>query len=155
MPENRHQSAEEANQQEILPCGLLRRLLIMAYDAIAVIALMMLVTALLLFTPLRTQTAFIDPLPTGIMILTWFLYLAWCWRRAGLTLGMRAWRVRLVFENGTKPGWGRCILRFVVSLASAAAFGIGFIWCLFNPRRQSWHDIATNSSMIRTPKPPK
>ena len=84
------------------PCGLGRRLLVMAYDAIALIALMMAVTAILLLTPLRNQTAFLDPMPTLVLLVTWFLYLGWCWRR-GLTLGMRAWRVRLVFDS--EPGW--------------------------------------------------
>lgn len=135
-----------------LPCGLIRRFLVMAYDAVAVIALMMLVTALLLLTPLSDQKAFVDPLPTAIMMLTWFLYLAWCWRRAGLTLGMRAWRVKLVFEDVPTPGWGRCLARFLVSLVSAAALGLGFAWCLFNPERRAWHDLVSKSALVRTPK---
>ena len=123
----------------------------MAYDAVAVVALLMAVTAATLFTPLGHQTAFRDPLPTLLFFLTWFLYLGWCWRKGGLTLGMRAWKVRLVFDEGKKPGWGRCLLRFVTSLLSAAALGLGFIWCLFNPERRSWHDMATASRLVRTP----
>lgn len=132
-------------------CGLGRRLLVMAYDAVAVIALMMAVTAFLLFTPLGRQTAIKDPLPTLVLLVVWFLYLAWCWRRGGLTLGMRAWRVRLVFDDGDTPGWGRCLLRFVVSLVSAASLGLGFMWALFDRDRRTWHDIAGGSSLIRAP----
>lgn len=122
----------------------------MAYDAFAVIALMMAVSALLLLTPLAGQRALVDPLPTVILLATWFLYLAWCWRHGGVTLGMRAWRVRLVFEDGETPGWGRCLVRFAVSLISAAALGLGFIWALFDRERRSWHDLASGSALVRT-----
>ena len=122
----------------------------MAYDTVAVIALMMAVTALMLLTPLGSQTALKDPLPTILLVITWFVYLAWCWRRGGLTLGMRAWRVRLVFETGTQPSWARCMLRFIVSLVSAAVLGLGFVWTLFNKDRRSWHDLASASALVRT-----
>lgn len=122
----------------------------MVYDAIAVITLMMAVTAVALFTPLANQTALKDPLPTLLLMTIWFLYLAWCWRRGGLTLGMRAWRVRLVFDGGTVPGWGRCLVRFAVSLVSAAAVGAGFFWSLFDKRRRTWHDLASGSVLLRT-----
>ncbi len=152
MPEIEDTASGKNDAGDPVACGLMRRLLVMAYDCVAVITLMMLTTAALLLTPLRDQTAFIDPLPTVVMMLTWFFYLAWCWRRAGLTLGMRAWRVRLLFEGDETPGWGRCLLRFLVSLASAAALGLGFVWCLFNPARQSWHDLASRSRLVRTRK---
>jgi len=123
----------------------------MAYDAVAVIALMMAVTALLLFTPLSRQTALQDPRPTLVLFATWFFYLAWCWRHGGLTLGMRAWRVRLGFDGGDTPGWGRCLLRFAVSLLSAAALGLGFMWALFDREHRTWHDIASRSILVRQP----
>ena len=149
MPENTDRQAETENAPVPVPCGLGRRILVMFYDAIAIVALMMAVTALSLLTPLREQMVLLDPIPTVLMALTWFLYLAWCWRRNGLTLGMRAWRVQLIFDDGKRPGWGRCLLRFVVSLASATLLGMGFIWCLLNPQRRSWHDLVSGSYLIR------
>lgn len=124
----------------------------MGYDAVAVIALMMGVTAVALFTPLSDQTALKDPLPTLLLLVTWFLYLTWCWR-GGLTVGMRAWRVKLVFDDVEQPGWGRCLLRFTVSLLSAAALGLGFIWAMFEPNRRTWHDLASRSRLIRSRRP--
>jgi uncharacterized RDD family membrane protein YckC len=150
MPENTEPATDPASLKSNSPCGLGRRVLVMAYDAVAVIALMMAVTAVLLFTPLSRQTALKDPLPTILMLLTWFFYLGLCWRRGGMTLGMRAWKVRLVFNDATLPGWGRCLVRFIVSLISAAALGMGFFWCLIDAKRRSWHDLATGSQLIRT-----
>jgi uncharacterized RDD family membrane protein YckC len=151
MPENTGMNDKKSDKPSLQPCGLGRRLLIMMYDAIALIALLMAVTALLLLTPLSDQTAFIDPLPTAVVVATWFLYLALCWRR-GLTLGMRAWRVRIVFEGEAKPGWGRYALRFIVSLASAACLGLGFLASLLDPEKRTWHDSASRSRLLRTPK---
>ena len=151
MPENNREPDQSFETMLFRPCGLGRRLLVMAYDAIAVITLMMAVTALMLLTPLGSQTALQDPLPTMVLVITWFAYLAWCWRKGGLTLGMRAWRVHLVFDDGAKPSWARCMLRFSVSLVSAAALGLGFIWTLFDKNRRSWHDLASASQLVRTP----
>ena len=124
----------------------------MAYDAVAIIALMMSATALLLLTPLRDQVAMKDPMPTLILAITWFLYLAWCWRAGGMTLGMRAWRVRLVPGDGSRPGWGQCLSRFLVSFLSAAALGAGFAWSLFDPGQRTWHDIASRTVLVRRRK---
>ncbi len=151
MPDKQGQPDSSTGVASHQPCGLGRRLLIMAYDTIAVIALLMGVTALLLLTPLSNQAAMKDPLPTLILLLAWFLYLAWCWRKGGLTLGMRAWRVCLVTEDGAAPGWGQCLLRFVVSLLSAAVFGAGFLWSLFDGRRRTWHDMASRTALVRVP----
>lgn len=137
-----------------VPCGLLRRLLVMAYDAVAVVTLLLVVTAVMLLTPLRDQVAFRDATPTVIDFLVWFFYLAWCWRHGGVTLGMRAWRVRLVNDRGSDraapPGWGQCLVRYGVSLVSAAALAAGFAWSLIEARRRTWHDIASGTRLVRT-----
>lgn len=152
MPETHPEDTQRSVSAAAGPCGLGRRLLIIAYDAFAVIALMMAMTAVSLLTPLADQAVLKDPIPTALLLLVWFFYLAWCWRHGGLTLGMRAWRARLVFEDGRAPGWGRCMLRWVLSLVSAAALGAGYLWALFNPERRTWHDLATGARLVRTAK---
>jgi uncharacterized RDD family membrane protein YckC len=72
----------------------------MLYDAAAVIALSMLVTALAMLAGFRELSVVRDPLYSGSLAATWFLYLGWCWRRGGMTLGMRAWRVRIETLQG-------------------------------------------------------
>lgn len=131
------------------PCGLGRRLLVMAYDAAAIVALLMLVTALTMLAGLRELSAVRDPLYAAGLLSTWFFYLGWCWRHGGMTLGMRAWKVRLVRLRGGSPGWGACLLRFAVSLLSATAAGLGFLWSLFDPQRRCWHDIASGTRLLR------
>ena len=43
---------------------------------------------------------------TLYLLFTWFTYYAFSWRRSGQTLGMRAWKIRIVTEDGGNPGWG-------------------------------------------------
>jgi uncharacterized RDD family membrane protein YckC len=122
----------------------------MGYDAIAVIALLMLVTALAMLAGFRELNVVRDPLYGASLAATWFLYLAWCWRRGGMTVGMRAWRVRIETLQGGTPGWGACLLRFLVSLLSGAAAGAGFLWSLFDRDRRCWHDIASGTRLRRS-----
>lgn len=133
----------------IFPCSLWRRLLIMSYDAAAVIALSMLVTAVAMLAGFRELNVVRDPLYSASLALTWFLYLGWCWRRGGMTVGMRAWRVRIETLQGEAPDWRTCLIRFLVSLLSGAAAGAGFLWSLFDHDRRCWHDIASGTRLLR------
>jgi uncharacterized RDD family membrane protein YckC len=128
----------------------LRRLAIMAYDAIAVIALLMLVTALAMLAGFRELSVVRDPLYSACLAAAWFLYLGWCWRRGGMTVGMRAWRVRIETLPGERPGWCACLVRFRGSLLSGAAAGLGFLWSLYDRDRRCWHDIASRTRLLRS-----
>ena len=124
----------------------------MFYDSIAVLALLLLATSAAMLTGFRDVTAGRDALFTGWLLLVWFLYLAWCWRSGGMTIGMRAWRVCIERIDGERPGWGQCLLRFLVALLSSAALGAGFIWSLFDGQKRCWHDIASGTVLWHRPK---
>lgn len=74
------------------------------------------------------------------------------WRYGGQTIGMRAWRLRIVGRDGAPPGWGAALLRLVVAPVSLLVLGIGFLHCLFERERRSWHDLASGTRMLREPK---
>ena len=131
------------------PCGLVRRLLIMIYDAVVVVALLMLVTALAMVWGMENYTAAKDPAYTAGLVMVWFIYLSWCWHKGGMTLGMRAWRVCIENESGNHPGWSQCLLRFLVSLVSAAFAGLGFDWSLIGSEGKTWHDLASRTRLVR------
>lgn len=131
------------------PCGLFRRLMIMVYDGLVVIALLMFVTTLAMLLGMENRTAAKDPIYTAGLVIVWFLYLGWCWRKGGMTLGMRAWRVRIENSEGECPGWGQNLVRFLVSILSATLVGIGFFWSLFRSDRKTWHDLASKTRLLR------
>ena len=124
----------------------------MVYDSLAVLALLLLATSAAMLAGFRDVTAGHDALFTAWLLLVWFLYLAWCWRSGGMTIGMRAWRVSIDRKDGGRPGWGQCLMRFLVSLLSATALGAGFFWSLLNRQRLCWHDMASNTRLWHVPK---
>lgn len=131
------------------PCGLGRRLLILVYDALIVVALLMLATAAALPVTGTGQQAFRDILYTLYLFAVWFVYLGWCWTHGGQTVGMRAWRVRLISARGTAPDWRAAGIRFLVSLGSALCLGAGFWLSLLDPARACWHDRVSGTRLVR------
>ncbi len=138
----------EPNSQTDLSCGLIRQLLVMLYDAVIVVAILMIAGALALQLPFSHQTAGKDPAYTLYLLCAWFLYLAWCWRNGGMTLGMRAWRVGLINDRGGQPAWWQCGLRFGTAWLSAAAVGMGYWWKLFDRQHLSWHDRLSQTRLV-------
>jgi len=122
---------------------------IIVYDSVIVISLLILATLLAMLAGFGGRTAMEDPVFTAYLFSVWFVYQAWCWRQGGMTVGMRAWRVRIEDEKGNKPGWGKSTIRFFVSLLSAAAAGLGFLWGLVDARDRTWHDILSGTRLVR------
>ena len=131
------------------PCGLMRRLLIMLYDGVIIVALLMLATAFSMLAGAGNHTAMQDPLYTAYLVLVWFAYLVWCWHEGGMTLGMRAWHVCITDEAGLRPGWRWCAIRFLLSILSAALAGLGFFWSLIDPEKRTWHDKVSRTRLVR------
>lgn len=133
-----------------MPCELWRRLLAMSYDAVIVIALLMLATALAMLAGFREMTALRDPGFTLYLAGVCLLYFSLSWHRGGMTLGMRAWRIRIAARDGGLPGWSRCLARFLAAMLSAAPAGAGFFWSLFDARKRAWHDRLSGTFLYRS-----
>lgn len=138
-----------------LPAALPWRLLAAVYDALPVLALWMLSSALVLVLHGNRPFAPWSAGQVALWTLCWFvtgLYAVLSWRRGGQTLGMRPWRLRVVDASGhvatTKALW----LRYAVATVSLAAAGLGFLWSLVDRERRTWHDIASGTRLVRTPK---
>ena len=88
----------------------------------------------------------------GALFVVTAAYFVISWARGGQTIGMRAWRLRVVDTDGNKLGWPRAALRFVVACVSLLVLGVGFVWCLFDRRKRGWHDLAAGSVLVRLEK---
>lgn len=130
-------------------CSLPRRLLVMAYDAVILLGLLMVGSAMALPFGEAEKIALQDFWFTLWLIIVCFAYLGGCWHHGGMTVGMRAWRVNLISSDGGSISWPRCLLRFLLGSFSLAAFGLGFVWALFDLQKRGWHDIAAHTVMIR------
>jgi len=73
----------------------------------------------------------------------------WFWTHGGRTLGMQAWRLRLVTDRGEPVGLAAATLRYLVAILSLGLLGLGFWWSLVDPERRTWHDIASRTRLVR------
>lgn len=131
------------------PAGLIRRLAALAYDGLIQLALFFAGTALLL--PLTGGQALApgNPWYSAYLLAISLLYNGWSWTRGGQTIGMRAWRLRLVNQAGGTLARRQVCLRYGAALLGGAALGLGFLWMLADPARRTWHDRLSGTALLR------
>jgi uncharacterized RDD family membrane protein YckC len=79
-----------------------------------------------------------------------FGYYTYFHGRTGQTPGDAALGMRVVdIDSGEVIGYGRAFGRSLVSIVSGLVIGIGYLWMLWDPRKQTWHDKAVSSLPIR------
>jgi uncharacterized RDD family membrane protein YckC len=153
-----------------------RRLAGLLYEALVVVAILLLVVAIFslaaLAAPALTRHR---PVLLALTFASLGGYFTYCWHN-GQTLAMRAWKIRIADASGTPPTWGRACLRYVLawvwvapplalvsavkpaaaSLSAALALDAGVllawmgIWAaaaLLRPDRQFWHDVASGTRL--------
>jgi uncharacterized RDD family membrane protein YckC len=120
-----------------LSAGLLRRLSALAYDLLILAAILFVATFAWLpvtggeaLTP--DSRGWIAYLYRASMFAVAFAYFGLSWTRGGQTLGMRAWRIRLVRAGGGALGWLDALVRFALGAAMAIVAGAG-LWNLRGP----------------------
>ncbi len=80
------------------------------------------------------------------------------WLKGGQTLGMQAWRIKLVGQGGETPGLKQACLRSIGATLSAVCFGAGYLWSLVDRQNCYWHDYLSGTRLILVPakqRPPK
>jgi uncharacterized RDD family membrane protein YckC len=66
------------------------------------------------------------------------------------TLGRRATGIRVLdASSGTPIGVGRALGRSLFRLVSGLACWLGFLWMLWDPKKQTWHDKVVSSVVVR------
>ncbi len=145
-------SAPETNLSPSLP----RRLTAMLYDALLVVALIAVVNALALGIVVRLtagEQQVLHPhlvqLLTAVSVIGFFSVF---WLNGGQTLGMQAWRIKLVDYQGRPPTAAKVLLRCLGALLSAACLGLGYLWCLIDHNNRYWHDYLSRTQLILLPK---
>jgi len=143
---------QSAVHDELHYCALPRRLLAMLYDALILLGLLIVAAAIALPFGNTQKVAFHDFWFTLWLLAVCFAYLAGCWRYGGMTVGMRAWRIRVVSSGGQEVSWAKCLLRFLVAVISLGVFGLGVFWALVDKKNRTWHDLAAGTLLIKTGK---
>jgi len=126
----------------------------MFYDSLLLLSVLIFATLALL--PLTGGEAIANNrLYQAYLVLIWFFYFGWHWVRKGHTLGMRAWRLRLIQESGEPITWWHALLRFMLAIMSFLMLGLGFVWMLVNKDKATWHDSGSGTKMVVESAPRK
>ena len=137
------------------PASLALRLLAALYDALPMLALWFVATLMALALTggaLDVQRLPHKVLEQALLLAVTGAYFVISWRRGGQTIGMRAWRLRIVRADGRPLDMRQTLVRFSVSVISLAAAGLGFWWALIDAQNRTWHDIAAGTVMVRLEK---
>jgi len=140
--------------------GLLRRLAAIFYDIMLIAALLVL-AAVIVVLPLGAVAGIEGDVIGANLFFRLFLLLVivsffcWFWLRGGQTLGMRAWRMKLVRDDGKPLRLADTLLRQAAAVLSWSAAGLGFLWSLWDAERLTWHDRLTGTRLVMLEKAQK
>lgn len=76
-------------------------------------------------------------------------------RREGQTPGKFALGIRVIKADGTPISDTDAVIRAIGYQVSAMLCGLGFIWAIFDKRRQTWHDKLARTYVVRHGGPRK
>jgi uncharacterized RDD family membrane protein YckC len=79
-------------------------------------------------------------------------YGALMWKLKGSTIGGIICHLRVVRLDGRAIDWPTAVARALGCFLSLAVAGLGFLWVVFDPERQSWHDKIAGTVVVRLPR---
>jgi uncharacterized RDD family membrane protein YckC len=89
------------------------------------------------------------PLQVAQFILSFVLLTYWIGTQGGSPLRRKLGVYILDAETGAFIGKGRAAKRFLMSQVSALAFLVGYLWMIWDPQKQTWHDKVAHSVVVR------
>lgn len=129
----------------------------MLYDALIVIALLMIVTAA--FLPLTGGEAItakrhgaLEYAYRALLLVVVVVFFGAFWTRRGQTLGMLAWRLKLQRVDSGPITWGDVLKRLAGASVSLLALGLGYFWIWIDRDRLAWHDRWSATRVVVLPK---
>lgn len=141
---------ESKNQK---PAGLFRRFAAMTYDALLLIATLLVSLGIALAINRGEEVPRL--ISQGIVLLVIFGFFAFFWRRGGQTLGMQTWRLHLESNDGEKVTFKHCAFRILGAALSFATAGLGYFWLWFDQEKRTWPDIISKTMVMHHPKEKK
>ena len=112
----------------------------------------------------RFAGAFIDGLIVGVIpgmiikgtngnVLSFLIGLAysvWMLSNYGATVGMMVLKIKITKENGDKITYKDAILRYFASILSGIVLALGYLWMLWDVKKQTWHDKIAKTVVVNS-----
>ena len=89
---------------------------------------------------------------TGLSLVVDACYFTYFHGRTGQSPGDAAVGIRVIDVRdrpGEPIGYGRALIRWLVSIVSGVVIVLGYLWMLWDGQKQTWHDKAAGSVPIK------
>ena len=97
-----------------------------------------------------------DPLLDNILFLLMVAscsgFYLWFWTHSGQTLGMIAWRIKVVSLDGGLISPLQGVIRFLAAWPAFFMLGAGYLWLYLDPQGDAVHDKLSASKVVLMPK---
>ncbi|WP_422448935.1 MULTISPECIES: RDD family protein [unclassified Endozoicomonas] len=144
----------------LTPAPVWRRAAAMLYDSLLILALLFMAGFINLFIQiqifgdeqLKTMTEegyqLGGPFFYAALLVIIYGFFGFFWTRSGQTLGMQAWRIKVVSSDNHLISPWQSVIRFLIAIPALSLAGIGLLWALIDHQRRSWQDLASSSKVI-------
>ncbi len=85
-------------------------------------------------------------LPSFILTIAYYLFF-WV-KENGQTLGKRFMGIRIVRVDNQPLDIGTAVIRYIGYFISSLVFCLGYLWAIFDPQKQAWHDKMARTIVI-------
>jgi uncharacterized RDD family membrane protein YckC len=85
----------------------------------------------------------------GLSAVLFFLYFTLLTAEGGQTLGKKVMGIRVVRTDGTNLSYTRAFARNFGYIISSLFFCLGFLWALWDRKKQAWHDKIAGTVVVR------
>jgi len=129
-----------------------RRLLALFYDLLLIAGILLSFT---LFIVIINGNAVSSFLGSNLMLLSYFLisfifYIYFWYFNEGQTLGMQAWKIKLVADDNQAISIQSMLIRLVLGLLFGSIAGLNFFVILFRSDKRSLNDIYSKTKIVRS-----
>ena len=127
------------------------RLLSMSYEALLLVAIELIATALFVAVVGDSRMQPWRALLQVYLVAVAGIYFVWSWTDGRRTLPMRTWRLRLVNRAGEPPNVRSALVRFLVALLALPLGAAAAWWALIDREGLFLHDRVAGTRLVREP----
>ena len=129
-----------------------RRLLALFYDLLLIAGILLSFTLLIVIINGGAISSFLGG---NLMLLSYFLisfifYVYFWYFNDGQTLGMQAWKIKLVADDNQTVSIKSMLQRLVLGLLFGSIAGLNFFVILFRSDKKSLNDIFSKTRIVRS-----
>lgn len=84
----------------------------------------------------------------GIQFIVWTAYYVYMLGKYGQTVGKMAMKIKVVKENGQPLTYLDALLRELASIISGVVLLLGYLWVIWDSKKQAWHDKIVGTVVV-------